>query len=193
MEYTAEDTADPLLTRPDDHARAIDLFLNQHAMLHAPEMANAGVIPSETGLWEGIQNRLCAVSPANEDHSIAWSIWHLARDRGHDHDVLAACATNCCGRPTGSSECTRLFATRQCHGREQVITLSTSIDIQALRDYRLAVGRRTREVVKRLPASAPGQKVLPARLQQLWDEGAVAEGARGLLDYWGGLTIAGLC
>ena len=25
-----------------------------------------------------------------------------------------------------------------------------------------------------------------------WDEGAVVEGARGLLDYWGGLTIAGL-
>ena len=76
--------------------------------------------------------------------------------------------------------------------REEVIAVSASIDIQALRDYRLAVGRRTREVVQQLPATAPGQKVQPARLQQLWDEGAVVDGARGLLDYWGGLTIAGL-
>jgi hypothetical protein len=43
-----------------------------------------------------------------------------------------------------------------------------------------------------LPPEAINHKVDPRRLQRLMDEGAVVEAARGLIDYWGGLSIAGL-
>jgi hypothetical protein len=73
-----------------------------------------------------------------------------------------------------------------------VAKLSARINIEALRSYRLAVGRRTREIVRQLQAEDLKQKVDPSRLQQVMDEGAVVEAAQGLIDYWGRRNIAGL-
>jgi hypothetical protein len=76
--------------------------------------------------------------------------------------------------------------------REEIAQFSAVIDIEALRAYRVAVGRRTQEIVRQLAAEELKQKVDPARLQRVWDEGAVVEAARGIADYWGRRTIAGL-
>jgi hypothetical protein len=73
-----------------------------------------------------------------------------------------------------------------------IVELSGSINLEALQAYRLAVGRRTREIVKLLKWEQLRQKVDPARLRQIVLEGAVVEAASGLLDYWGGLTLVGL-
>jgi hypothetical protein len=73
-----------------------------------------------------------------------------------------------------------------------VAKLSARINIEALRSYRLAVGRRTREIVRQLQPEDLKQKVDPSRLQQVMDEGAVVEAAQGLIDYWGRRNIAGL-
>lgn len=73
-----------------------------------------------------------------------------------------------------------------------VARLSATIDIEALRAYRVSVGRRTREIVQQLDVEALKRKVDPIRLQQVMDEGAVIPEARGLVDYWSRRNIAGL-
>ncbi len=62
----------------------------------------------------------------------------------------------------------------------------------ALREYRAAVGKRTREAVQALQPGDLRRKAQPERLQRLLDEGAVVPESRYLIDYWGGLTLAGL-
>ena len=66
------------------------------------------------------------------------------------------------------------------------------IDLQALRDYRAAVGRRTREIVAQLDETDLKKKVDPIRIQRVLDEGAILEAARGVTDYWSKRDIAGL-
>jgi hypothetical protein len=73
-----------------------------------------------------------------------------------------------------------------------VACFSNSIDIGALRAYLVAVGRRTREIVKQLGPEDLKRKVDPARLQRVWDEGAVVEAASYITDYWGKRDVAGL-
>ena len=73
-----------------------------------------------------------------------------------------------------------------------VAELSANIDLQALREYRIAVARRTREIVKKLPAKDFKQKVAPCRIEQVLKEGAVTPEAMEILDYWSKKTIAGL-
>ena len=75
---------------------------------------------------------------------------------------------------------------------EAIADLSRTIEFEALRAYRLAVGCRTREIVAQLRPEALKQKVDPARLRRVMDGGAVVEAARGIVDYWGRRTIAGL-
>jgi hypothetical protein len=77
-------------------------------------------------------------------------------------------------------------------GEADVAHLGTSIDIEGLRAYRLAVGRGTREIVQKLQPEEVTQKVNPLRLEQLMAEGAVAKEARDLIDYWGKRRIVGL-
>jgi len=91
---------------------------------------------------------------------------------------------------------TRMNASVQHSGNEMsaedIAAFSQQVDLPALRAYRVAVGRRTREIVTTLtPADLP-KKVDPARLAHVMEQGALLEAASGIRDYWGGRTMAGL-
>jgi hypothetical protein len=74
----------------------------------------------------------------------------------------------------------------------EVESLSDGIRIDTLKEYRIAIGMNTQEIVKQLHPSELQQKVDPARLKRVIDEKAMRQEACGLLDYWGGLTYGGL-
>jgi hypothetical protein len=73
-----------------------------------------------------------------------------------------------------------------------VASLSSQVDIDALRTYRQAVGRRTRPIVRKLKSEELNQKVDALRLQKVIDEGAVIPEAIEIVNYWSRRTIAGL-
>ena len=75
---------------------------------------------------------------------------------------------------------------------QRIADISTRVDLTALRAYRTAVGRRTREIVQGLRPEDLKKKTDPARLQRVLAEGAVEPAAMGLIEYWGGRTTAGL-
>jgi hypothetical protein len=131
--------------------------------------------------------------PRNCEHSVAWIIWHIARCEDITMNLLVA------GSPQmlNQDDWLERVKTPICHtGNEMdvadIADFSTAVDIQALRAYRVAVGRRTREIVKHLEPEDLKRKVDPARLQRVWDEGAVVQAASGIVDYWGKRDVAGL-
>jgi hypothetical protein len=73
-----------------------------------------------------------------------------------------------------------------------IATLSPRVDIDALRAYRQSVGRRTREIVRKLKPEELKQKASASRFQRVMDEGALLPEAIGILNYWSKRTIAGL-
>ena len=75
---------------------------------------------------------------------------------------------------------------------EDMATLGATIDIEALRSYRMAICRRTREIVQQLEPQELKQQVDPIRVQQVMDEGVVVEEARAIANYWSRRDIAGL-
>jgi hypothetical protein len=75
---------------------------------------------------------------------------------------------------------------------ESVARLSAALDMKALRDYRIAVGKHTRAIVKKLQIEQFSQKVDSKRLQKVLTEGAVIPEAMEVVNYWGSRTIAGL-
>ncbi len=181
------------LANPEDQARAVKLFLSQHAMLHSAEMSQSGLFSFEDQVWNGLEVRLARLIPSGNCHSIAWNFWHLSRIEDITMNILVA------GQPQLLAQ-DRWYEKMNIKPRDtgnemdlaSVVNLSSEIDIDALRGYRLVVGRQTRVIVQQLQFGELDHKVDPARLEQLRKEGAVSETAVGLLDYWGGLTIAGL-
>jgi hypothetical protein len=182
------------LTKSDDYQSAIDLFLRQHAMVHRAKMSDMRLPSFADEVWGDASDEIVHCVPPKFEHSIAWIIWHLARIEDMTMNGLLA------GKPQIFHQedwPTRLNITVQHSGNvvmddADVTELSQVIDIGALKAYRLAVGRSTREAAGSLQPEEFKQKVDPTRLQELLDNGSVAEEASDLLTYWGNLTKAGL-
>jgi len=175
------------------HDKAIQLFMGQHAMLHSAEMAQSGSWSFEDEILDDMTEEQIRRIPQKYEHSIAWLFWHMARIEDVTMNMLVAGTAQILHRDNWLK---KMKVTYQDTGNamsvEDVSNLSAKIDIESLRKYRLAVGRRTREIAKELQPEELKQKVDPSRLQQVMDEGAVVEAAHGLIDYWGRRTIAGL-
>jgi len=162
-------------------------------MVHSAVMSDSGLWSFEDEIWYGITDKQIRQIPSGGEHSIAWLFWHLTRIEDITMNLLLAGRMQLINEEKWFDQLGIPFRdTGNAMGAADVVFLSNIIDIDALRAYRIAVGRRTRENVKQLPASKIKQKVDPARLDQIMAEGAVVEDAHGLLHYWGGLTLAGL-
>jgi hypothetical protein len=70
--------------------------------------------------------------------------------------------------------------------------LSGTINLKALLSYRLAVGRRTRNILRRLNPDGLWERPAPERIERIVAERAVRAKARWLLKYWGGNPKANL-
>jgi hypothetical protein len=131
--------------------------------------------------------------PPTGEHSIAWILFHLARIEDITMNMLVAGTPQLFVRDHWSGKLNvNIFHSANSMDEKDVATLSAQIDIDALRAYRQSVGRRTREIVKRLKPEELQQKANPSRLQSVMAKGALLPEAIGILNYWSKRTIAGL-
>jgi hypothetical protein len=181
------------MARPEQHDEAIQLFLSQHAMLHSAKMAQSETWSFEDAVLDDMTEEQIRRIPRNCEHSVAWIIWHIARCEDIGMNLLVA------GSPQVLNQGSWIERTKspiRHTGNEMdgagITDFSEAVDIEALRAYRVAVGRRTRQIVEQLGLEDLKRKVDPARLQRVWDEGAVVEAAGYIVDYWGKRDVAGL-
>ena len=169
------------------------LFLKHHAMLHSATVAQTESWSYEDEVLNDMTEEQLRRLPQNSDHSVAWLIWHMARCEDITMNLLVAGSPQILLRDNWL-ERMKITVRDTGNAMDQVAiaNFSAAIDVAALRAYRVAVGRRTQEIARQLGPEDLPQKVAPARLQQVWTEGAVVEAARGIADYWGRRTVVGL-
>lgn len=185
-----------IIMKPAEHQRAVDLFLKQHALLYSRSMGNTEHPTLEDELLKDIKEETLRKYPVNcpdTRNSIAWHLWHIARIEDMTMNVLV----NDSDQIYHTDHWLDRMNVKVKHagnemGTEEVVELSATIDLEALFLYRLAVGRRTREIMKSLQPGQFKNKVESARLHKLIEQGAVMEQAKWLIDYWEKKTIAGL-
>jgi len=162
-------------------------------MVHCAKMA-------KTGLWSFEDEVLCDLGddqlrtiPRGGEHSIAWILFHLARCEDITMNMLVA-GTPQLFRQDGWATKMNVEIIHSANKMDDgsVAKLSAEIDVKALKAYRIAVGRRTRQVVKKLKAEEYQKSVDPLRIQNVMGEGAVSKDAMEIINYWASRTIAGL-
>jgi hypothetical protein len=173
--------------------QAMEIFLPHHAAVHSARLTAEPHWSMEDEVWEGLSEEAVRLMPKADTRSVAWLTWHIARIEDMTMNVLALGGEQVFWREDWG---VKLGIERTDAGNqsddEAVKDLSKRIDLAAVRAYRLAVGRATREQIPLLSASALKEKVSPARLQRILDEGALYEHSMEILNYWRGLTVAGL-
>jgi len=177
----------------NDYSKAIDQFLIQHAMVHRKKISRLGVWSFEDELWNGLTDEQFRTIPPNGEHSIAWILFHIARIEDITMNMLVAGTKQVymVGKWAKKLKSTVHHSANKMDD-DSVIRLSVSLDMSALREYRLSVGKRTREIVRKIKPDEFNQKVEPIRLEKLLKEGAMIEEAMEIIDYWSKRTTAGL-
>lgn len=176
-----------------DHSKAIDQFLVQHGMVHSKQVSRGSVWSFEEELWQGLTEKAFRSIPPKSEHSIAWILFHIARIEDITMNMLVADTAQLYVKDKWER---KLNAAISHSGNKMddraIAQLSTQLDMDSLRKYRIVVGRRTQEIVKKLRPEEWNQKVRAERLQRVLETGAVTPEALEIITYWSKRTIAGL-
>jgi hypothetical protein len=123
-----------------------ELFLDQHAAVHSAAVGGNKMSSSER-TFTGLTDEQMRVRPREDLNSLAWLMWHIARAEDVFVNQLLAESS-----PVWEGAwARRVGVSRPDFGigmsSLEVTELTRQVDVGALREYRDAVGSRTREVV----------------------------------------------
>jgi hypothetical protein len=170
-----------------NYPAALETFLRLHETVHAAEL-NPGEhwsIPDE--VLSGLSSEQMRRIPSGGEHSVVWALWHITRVEDVTMNILLA-NTPQVFHDQGWRE--KIGCPWENVGNElspaEIVRLSEAIDLPALSDYRLAVGRRTEAIAKGLNCDTLQEFPAPRQVKRIAVEGAVGEDEGWLLEYWGG-------
>ena len=152
---------------------ARDLLLDEHGRMHAASVTGEkGTLAERT--FGGLSDDQMRARPREDLNSLAWLMWHIARAE----DIFANLILSGRDQVVDDRWLARLKIARRDFGigmtSAEVWELTSKIDVGAVREYRDAVGRRTREIVEGFrPEDWQGQS------EAAGTERAAAEGAFG--------------
>ena len=159
---------------------ARDMFLQQHSVVHSAAVGGNKVSAAERTLT-GLSDEQMRVRPREDLNSIAWLVWHIARGE----DIMVNRVLGGRSQVFDDAWLKRLGITRRDFGigmsSAEVSDLTRQIDIGALREYRDAVGLRTREIVGAFKSQDWEGEVLAPALEQAASEGAFATRAEAMV------------
>jgi len=183
-----------LIGNKDKFEDAMTLLLELHAMIHSSLMSGIAAQTYEDELWEGFDEEAFKTMPTDKDVTIAWNLWHITRIEDLTSNILIAGTSQVMNDNWTAKMKVKVYDTGNAMSDEEILDLSSSINIEELKNYRIAVGRKTREIIGQLKPEHLKKKVEPKGLQRVLDEGGVldVEDSRWLLDFWGKKNIAQL-
>ena len=148
-----------------------DMFLDQHAVMHSAAVGGNKMSSAER-TFAGLTDEQMRVRPREDLNSLAWLMWHIARAE----DIMVNTILSGRSQVFDDAWAKRLGVTRRDFGigmtSAEVTEVTTQVDVAALREYRDAVGLRTREIVSGFkPQDWEGQ-VTQDGVQRAANEGA---------------------
>jgi hypothetical protein len=122
------------------------LFLDQHGAVHSAAVGGNKGSAAERA-FSGLSDEQLRVRPREDLNSLAWLMWHIARAE----DIFVNPVMSGRSQVLDDGWAGKLGTARRDFGigmtSAEVSKLTRQIDLAALREYRDAVGLRTREVV----------------------------------------------
>lgn len=165
----------------------LTFFLDQHAAVHASDVSGR-IFPSQR-VFEVSDDQM-RVRPGNGLNSLIWLLWHMARTEDAAVNPVVA------GRPQVLDDdwVRRMNVRWRNIGTgmtdDEVTDLTAGADVAAVRAYRSAVGRRTREVVQTLRPDAWNEVITDGDIERAAKAGAFRDWVAGQKYPWLGWTRA---
>ncbi|WP_238886603.1 DinB family protein [Clostridium sp. YIM B02551] len=184
-----------IILKQNEFSEAMKLCLELHAMVHASSMSHMNEKTFEDELWEGLNEEIIRTAINSKGRTIAYGIWHSTRIE----DITMNLLVDDCEQVIDRGDFIKninstIYDTGNELTAEEILEFSKHINIEELKRYRIEVGRRTEEIIKKLTTTDMKRKIPKERLQRVIDKKAVSEdeSAVWLIDFWGRKNVSGL-
>jgi hypothetical protein len=171
------------------------LSLNLHSMVHSSDMSGLPVKTFEDELWEGLDENTFRTSINEKGRTIAYGIWHSARIEDITMNLLVSDGEQVFNLGNWKDKInSNIVDTGNAMTGEEILEFSKNINMQELKNYRIAVGRKSREIIENLTCNDMKRKFEKQTIQRIINEGAVldVEASNWLIDFWGKKNVSGI-
>ena len=164
---------------------AREIFLARHTCVHSAMMNPEGGWKEEDTIWAGLAEHELRRRPTPDHNSIVWLVWHMARCEDVAVNTALRATEEVLDRDAWLAQ---LGITSRHIGTgapsEEVTSISQTINLEALRAYRAAVGRETRRWAATLDFDTLDTAVSAADARRAAAQGDFGEHAAWVEEHW---------
>lgn len=184
-----------LLSKPATFEAGKESFLSFHSKFYQSGISECKCLTFYDLLWENLDESTARTALNKKGRTIIYGIWHSARIE----DITVNMLVNRCDQvyiKNGFKDSidAGIDHTGNSLTIDQILTLSSRINIEALRQYHSAVGKATQQSVRKLNFEDLKRKILKNDIERVSSAGGVDDvpEANWLLDFWGRKTVEGI-
>jgi hypothetical protein len=179
-----------ILMKEKNYRKALPLLLEHHAAVHSSRLGGRWSYQDE--ILDPLTETQWRCAPAG-GQSVVWKIWHITRIEDLTVNLLLAGGR----RSVLDADWLKRLRVRYTDAgngmpEADAQRMSKAMNIKALLAYRLAVGKTTQRVLRRLGGESLWEKPAPERMAGIVKEKGVRENALWLLKFWGGNPCANI-
>ena len=182
-----------LLSKEETFNDGIKLLLNMHSILHDKKVYNNKDDTIYNVLWENLKNETCKIITSKET-SILWDIWHITRIEDIVANILIGNTEEVLNAEIQEKLKIKIRDTGNAMSKEEIELFTKNVNIKALNEYRIKVGKQTVKIIKGLTFSDMKRKPEKKQLDKIMKSGGLLEKEKSkwLLDFWGNKNVLGL-
>lgn len=183
-----------------------ELALEVHAMVHPAEISGRGEKTIADYVFDymqkGNQNQLVPREDYDVDLHYAgtrtvpmcWQFWHTYRIEDLVSNILMANQNQIFDEEWQRKIGASIIDTGNALELEEAVAFGKTINVEALQEYMITVGKNTRRILEKLTLEQINSMVPEKRVMRILEEGGVTTDFRSvwLLVFWGRLTIGGM-
>jgi hypothetical protein len=138
----------------------VTFFCLQHGRVHSSKVSSVLSIADQ--VFSGLTDQQMCARPAKGLNSLVWLLWHMARVEDIGVNLIVTAGQQVLDEGWSSRLGVRRTDVGNGMTEDELTEFVASADIAAIRAYRDAVGRRTRDVVETLGPASWAELVSPA-------------------------------
>lgn len=183
-----------IITKKDHFCEMQELLLRMHSLVHCADVSEAREGTFFDEIWEGLEDYEFRTMPTVKDDTVAWNIWHITRIEDLTANYLMGGREQVLNPLWQERMRISVTDTGNSMTDDEIIAFSDGVDREGLYEYRMAVGKRTREIVEGLSPEEIKRKVPGEGIEKIARVQGVAQhpDAIWLLDFWERKTVAGI-
>ena len=184
-----------IIETPENTEKSKQLIIELHKQVHVSEVYQNTNQSFEDLVWNDFNENLYRTATNEKGRTVLYGIWHSARIEDITMNLLVANKPQVFEKGNWLPKINSTIKhTGNSLNEKGILEFSSLINIQALKNYRIEVGKSTREIIKHLHEGQLNTKIYKENLPLLLKQNAVdnVESANWLIDFWGRKTIAGI-